>query len=155
MQTFGNCNLLCQWIPKFNYALCEKLFWGLKHLTSFCFMFLIPVLWLKQTLSAPSPCLRVSHQPWWDRPCPAPCQDGDSDSFLVQMWFQPLELISHPSQHPASWKGRNRYPRKVHKGTVSCFILCSFHLVTIFGTTEQKFAASWPQWLWDLLPECC
>lgn len=47
MQTFGTRNLLCQWIPKFNYALCEKLFWGLKYLTSFHFMLLILLLWLK------------------------------------------------------------------------------------------------------------
>ena len=47
MQTFGTHNLLCQWVPKFNYAFCEKLLWGLKYLTSFHLMLLILMLWLK------------------------------------------------------------------------------------------------------------
>lgn len=122
MQTFGNCNLLCQWIPKFNYALCEKLFWGLKHLTSFCFMFLIPVLWLKQTLSAPSPCLSVP-----------PAVVGQALSCSLPgwgLWFIPCaDVIPALGAHfpslsaPCQLKGKEQVPKEGSQG--HCFLLYS------------------------------
>lgn len=133
MQTFGTRNLLCQWIPKFNYALCEKLFWGLKYLTSFHFRLLILLLWLKANTECTFPMSKCATSRGGTGPCPVPLPGWRLCLIPCADVIPALGAHFSPLSAPFQLKGNGQAPKEGIQG--HCFLLYSefFQFITIFA----------------------